>query len=190
MRTHAVLSRIARPAALLAAAALAVTLAGCGSSSAKTEPQAAPSPSPVEPVRVQDAWVKATDKGMTGAFGILVNDSDADVTITGATTELSPMELHEMAMKDGKMVMQEKKDGFVLKAKTSHKLQPGSDHLMLMKLKRPIPAGEQVTITLNLAGGKTLPFTAVAKPFTGAGESYRPGSGPTSGAPSPTASHP
>ncbi|GGK20296.1 hypothetical protein GCM10010124_11150 [Pilimelia terevasa] len=190
MRTHPLLTRASRAAVLLSTAALAVTVTGCGSSKA-TEPQAAPTPTPVEPVRIQDPWVKASDKDMTAAFGTLVNDTDTDVTITAASTEVSPMELHGMVMKDGKMVMQTLQGGLVVKAKTSHKLEPGSDHLMLMKLKRPIPAGEQLSFTLTFADGKTMSFTAVAKPFTGARESYDPGTSPTpatSGQPEPVPS--
>jgi copper(I)-binding protein len=168
-----------RPAILLAAATavLAVGVAGCGSSD---RPSAQPSPSTSATAAagvlgVQDPWVKASDKGMTAAFGTLVNDSDTDVTVTGAATDVSPMELHEMAMKDGKMVMQPKQGGIVVKAHGSTVLQPGGEHLMLMDLKRPVKAGDELSFTLTFADGRTQTFTAVAKPFTGAQETYAPG---------------
>ncbi|MEU5942926.1 copper chaperone PCu(A)C [Micromonospora sp. NPDC047548] len=172
-----------RPATLLAAAAasLAVGVAGCGSSdrpSAEPSPSASVSASAVAGVLgIRDPWVKAADKGMTAAFGTLVNDGDTDVTITAAATDLSPMELHEMNMKDGKMVMQPKQGGIVVKAHSSQELQPGGEHLMLMDLKQPVKAGDELTFTLTFAGGKTQVFTAVAKPFTGAQESYAPDHG-------------
>ncbi|MFE9185892.1 copper chaperone PCu(A)C [Micromonospora haikouensis] len=178
--------RTRRTAALLTAALTAAVAAGCGSpDNAST---AAPNPSPSPSVSasaaagvltVRDPWVKAADKGMTAAFGTLVNDGDTDVTITGAATDVSPMELHEMTMKDGKMVMQAKQGGIVVKAKSSHVLEPGGEHLMLMNLRQPVRAGDELSFTLTFADGRTQTFTAVAKPFTGAQESYAPGHGAT-----------
>ncbi|GAA2220903.1 copper chaperone PCu(A)C [Micromonospora olivasterospora] len=170
-----------RPATLLAAAAasLAVGVAGCGSSDgppAQPSPSASVSSSAAQGVLgIRDPWVKAADKGMTAAFGTLVNDGDTDVTITAATTDVSPMELHEMTMKDGKMVMQPKQGGIMIKAHSSTTLQPGGEHLMLMGLKQPVKAGDELTFALTFADGRTQTFTAVAKPFTGAQETYSPG---------------
>ncbi|MFE9655820.1 copper chaperone PCu(A)C [Micromonospora sp. NPDC006431] len=175
-----------RPAILLAtaAASLAVGVAGCGSSDSSSSAQPSPSASAsvsasatAGVLGIQDPWVKAADKGMTAAFGTLVNDGDTDVTITAAATDVSPMELHEMTMKDGKMVMQPKQGGIVVKAHSSTVLQPGGEHLMLMDLKQPVKAGDELTFTLTFADGKTQTFTAVAKPFTGAQESYAPDHG-------------
>ncbi|WP_435124245.1 copper chaperone PCu(A)C [Micromonospora tulbaghiae] len=175
--------RFLRPAALIGAAVLAASVTACGSSGT---PSAAPSASastsssasaPAGVLTVRDPWVKAADKGMTAAFATLANDGDTDVTITKAATEVSPMELHEMTMKDGKMVMQAKEGGIVIKARSSTKLEPGGDHLMLMNLARPVEAGDELSFTLTFADGRTQTFTAVAKPFTGAQESYAPGHG-------------
>ncbi|MEV5632416.1 copper chaperone PCu(A)C [Micromonospora tulbaghiae] len=175
--------RFLRPAALIVAAVLAASVTACGSSGT---PSAAPSASastsssasaPGGVLTVRDPWVKAADKGMTAAFATLANDGDTDVTITKAATEVSPMELHEMTMKDGKMVMQAKEGGIVIKARSSTTLEPGGDHLMLMNLARPVEAGDELSFTLTFADGRTQTFTAVAKPFTGAQESYAPGHG-------------
>jgi copper(I)-binding protein len=171
------------PAILLSTAAVfAVGAAGCGSSGGATTATpsltATTSASPAAGVLgVSDPWVKAADKGMTAAFGTLVNDGAADVTITAASTEVSPMELHEMTMKDGKMVMQPKQGGILVKAHSRATLEPGGDHLMLMNLKQPVKAGDELSFTLTFADGRTQTFTAVAKPFTGAQESYAPGHG-------------
>ncbi|TYC02628.1 copper chaperone PCu(A)C [Micromonospora sp. WP24] len=160
-----------------AAACLALAAAGCGqSSSAEPSPSASAS-TPAGVLGIRDPWVKAADTGMTAAFGTLVNDGNSDVTVTAAATDVSPMELHEMTMKDGKMVMQPKQGGIVVKAHSSTTLEPGGDHLMLMDLKQPVKAGDQLTFTLTFADGKAQTFQAVAKPFTGAQESYDPGHG-------------
>ncbi|PZG12823.1 hypothetical protein C1I95_24980 [Micromonospora craterilacus] len=184
MPSTAASSRFSRPSLLFTGALLVVFAGGCGS--ADDVSTAAPGPSVTASVSVgagaavvgvRDPWVKAADEGMTAAFGTLVNESDTDVTLTGATTEVSPVELHEMAMQDGKMVMQAKEGGVVIKARSEHALEPGGDHLMLMNLAKPVQAGDELTFTLTFADGRTQTLTAVAKPFTGAQESYAPGHG-------------
>ena len=45
---------------------------------------------------------------------------------------------------------------------------------MLMNLAQPVKPGDEVTFTLTFADGRTAEFTAIAKPFAGAGESYDP----------------
>jgi copper(I)-binding protein len=156
------------------AAALVLVASGCGGGNADAAAQE-PSPQPSPAFVVQDPWVKAADKGMTAAFGTFVNNSTADVTVVKAETEVSPMELHEMAMKDGEMTMKPKEGGIVIPAGGTHKLEPGGDHLMMMDLAKPVKAGDEVIFTLTFGDGTTSRFTAVAKPFTGAQESYDPG---------------
>ncbi|MFI5935060.1 copper chaperone PCu(A)C [Actinoplanes sp. NPDC051494] len=159
---------------ILAAITLAaVALTGCGDSKTEAAPSS-PSSAPAT-LTVKDPWVKAGPAGtMTAAFGILENASAADLTVVSATSPASPLELHEMTMQDGKMIMRPKQGGFVIKAGATHELGPGGDHLMLMNPAAAIEPGDEVTFTLTLADGATVPFTAIAKPFAGAGESYAP----------------
>ncbi|MFJ9858820.1 copper chaperone PCu(A)C [Streptomyces albogriseolus] len=180
-----------RPRVLVAASAVAVlgmiTLAGCGGSDDSPSPSgpdasasvtATPGKAAVTaaPVTMKDPWVKAAESGMTGAFGTLVNSTDADITVVSATSTASQRtELHEVADVDGKMVMRPKEDGFVIPAKGSHTLEPGSDHLMLMGLTGAVKPGDEVPVTLTFKDGRTLEFTAVAKEFAGGKENYEPG---------------
>jgi periplasmic copper chaperone A len=158
---------------LAAVALAALALTGCGADSGEAAPAAAPSAATT--LTIKDPWVKAAGAGvMTAAFGVLTNDTGADVTVVSAESPASPMELHEMTMKDGQMVMRPKEGGFVVKAHGTHELGPGGDHLMLMKPATAIVAGDEVSFTLKLADGSAVPFTAVVKPFAGAGESYAP----------------
>src|SRR4051812_19720909 len=93
-----------RSFAFTAATAVALGLAGCGASDAAT---------PAATLTIKDPWVKAVDSGMTAAFGTLTNGTGKDVTVVSAATPVSPMELHEMAMDNGKMVMRPKEGGFL-----------------------------------------------------------------------------
>jgi|GEM_PF-454861 Uncharacterized protein conserved in bacteria len=181
-----------RLGALAATVATVLAVAGCDTAGG---PGATPRPVPstsADTVTVRDAWVKAADGGMTAAFGIIVNDTDTDVTVVDVRTTVSPVELHEMVMKDGAMVMQPKAGGITIRAGTRHVLEPGGDHLMLTDLSQPVRAGDELAFTLTLADGRSVGFTAVAKPFTGAQESYDPDPGmpmshgqATAGSPAP-----
>lgn len=70
------------------------------------------------------------------------------------------------------MKMREKPGGLQIPAGGSVTLKPGGDHLMVMGLTKPVTAGDTVTVTLTLQGGQTTSFTATAKTFAGAEESY------------------
>nr|WP_062343117.1 copper chaperone PCu(A)C [Herbidospora sakaeratensis] len=174
----------------LLALATAATVVSCGSAEtptaaapATTAPAAAPATAPAAAtpaapaLSITDPWVKTAKEGMTAAFGTLVNNSAADVTVVSGASPLSPMiELHEVVDKDGKMVMQPKQGGFVVPAGGSHELAPGGDHIMIMDAKEPVEPGAEVPFTLTLADGGTFAFTAIGKDFAGAKEDYQPGS--------------
>ena len=176
MRTrplHRPLSRaVAAASALALSATLSVALSACGATGT-ADTAATPGPLNSESgdsLMVMDPWVKTAEAGtMTAAFATLDNPTDADITITGATSDAAGMvELHEVV--DG--TMQPKDGGFTVPAGGSLTLEPGGLHLMMMALPEPITAGEDVTVTLELADGTTVEFTAPAKDFDGANEDY------------------
>ncbi|ACY98528.1 copper chaperone PCu(A)C [Thermomonospora curvata] len=169
-----------RRLSLLAAAALltAAPLSACGSD---TEGPAAPAHSPAAAtpraaLSVTDPWVKAAKSGMTAVFGTLVNHTDKPVTVaSGSSPAAGAVEFHEVvADSSGATKMQPKQGGFTVPASGSHRLAPGGDHIMLMDLKQPVEPGAEISLTLTLSDGSTVAFTAVAKEFTGAKETYDP----------------
>lgn len=183
-------SASARPrrTALLGAAVTTLALlavAGCSATSTDTSSGAsAPSASSgtastgtaADHLTATDPWVKAAESGMTAAFAVLHNDGDQDVTVVGATSDLSPVQIHEMATDDsGAMVMREKEGGLTIPAGGEHALEPGGDHLMLMELSSPVEPGAEYEVTLELSDGSTLVVTAPARTFAGAKEDYDEG---------------
>lgn len=153
---------------------VALIASGCGGGDAG--PAAEPADAPQEKaLTIADPWVKASDEGMTSAFGILVNDGTDDLRIVSSESSMSTVvELHEVVMTDGEMLMREKADGFVVPAGGEHLLEPGADHLMLMDLTAPIAPGDDVDFVLTLDDGSTFEFTAQAKDFAGGDEDYQP----------------
>ncbi|WP_066374249.1 copper chaperone PCu(A)C [Herbidospora mongoliensis] len=169
----------------LLAVATAAAISSCGSTETPAAAPVAAVPvasapaasTPAAPaLSITDPWVKTAKKGMTAAFGTLVNNSGADITVVSGASPLSPMiELHEVVESDGKMVMQPKKGGFVIPAGGTHELTPGGDHIMIMDAKQPVEPGAEIPFTLTLADGGTFEFTALGKDFAGAKEDYQPG---------------
>ena len=171
--TNTFSTRGARRSTLAAGLALvaAVTLTACATETAPTEPG-----TPVtaaESMRVVDGWVKAVDEGMTAAFGMLENTGDVEVTLVAASSSISPMiEIHEVVMNDGVMVMQQKQGGIVVAAGGTHELAPGQDHIMMMGVVEPVMPGDAVTVTLQVSDGSTLEHSFAVKEFAGADEEY------------------
>jgi copper(I)-binding protein len=160
---------------LMTAALAALVLSSCGSSAEPATQAAATTPS----VLVEDAWVRATagakDTSMTAAFMSLTNPGNADIQLTSATSPVAGMvQLHEMAMKDGKMVMQEKAGGINVPAASHTHLSPGGDHVMLMGLKSALKPGDELPLTLRFSNGTTHDLTVPVKAFTEEEEHYHP----------------
>lgn len=126
-------------------------------------------------ITMKDGWAKAAPSGMSGAFGVVMNPTTKPVRLIGAASPVAGMvQIHEMVMKDGAMVMQEVVDGLVVPAKGSLVLKPGGNHLMFMNLKKPIKAGQFVPVSLLTEDGTRLTVKVMAKNYTGANEEYDP----------------
>lgn len=160
--------RFIKHASLLTAGLLIAggALAACGSSSDSTEGSDAT-------VTVTNAWIRASDGPMTGIFGDITNSSGEEITIVSATNSASSKtELHEMAMVDGEMVMQEMAGGVMLPADSTTILEPGGDHIMAIGMSAPVVPGDEVEVSLTLSTGETVTFMAVAKESAAGDEEY------------------
>jgi copper(I)-binding protein len=101
-------------------------------------------------VTVATPWVRGTVAGQkaTGAFMELTSRSD--VTLVSATSPAAGIvEVHEMTMADGVMRMRAV-PRLALPAGVTVQLKPGSYHVMLMDLQRPLKKGDTVALTLRL----------------------------------------
>lgn len=132
-------------------------------------------------IETADLWVKSSEMsmvgGMTAVFGTITNNSSSDITLTGAEAEVAGLvEIHEMAMINGEMVMQEIDGGLVIPAGKSVSLEPGGNHIMLMELTQAVEAGQEISVTLTFDGADALTINGiVAKPSEGGDEKYHEG---------------
>ena len=110
-------------------------------------------------ITVSDPWVRGTVPAQraTGAFMRL--QADQDLRLVAASSPVAGVaEIHEMVMQDNVMKMR-RVDGIALGKGKPLELKPGGYHVMLMDLKQPLKAGEQVPLTLTFEGaakGKTI----------------------------------
>ncbi|MDJ0375940.1 copper chaperone PCu(A)C [Cryobacterium sp. PH31-L1] len=164
------------PRLLIVAALGLLALTGCAATTDTAAPHTAATSTATAAasLTITDPWVKSAETGMSAAFGTLVNVSDTDINVVSAeSTAATMIELHETVADDtGAMVMQQKEGGFIVPANGTYELAPGANHLMLMGLTEPIVAGAENTFTLTLSDGSTVEFTAPAKDYSGANESY------------------
>ena len=106
-------------------------------------------------VKVEGAWTRATVQGQKGT-GAFMNITAAQGTrLVGVSSPVAGVaEVHEMKM-DGDVMKMRAIPGLDLPAGKTVQLKPGSYHLMLMDLKRPLLKDSTVPVTLrfkNAAG--------------------------------------
>jgi copper(I)-binding protein len=128
-------------------------------------------------IQVEQRWSRATPAGAsTGAVYLTVTNKSRDADrLLGASSDVADKsQIHEMKVVNGVMEMREVTGGLPIHAMTSVELKPGSYHVMLIGLKKPLKAGETIPLTLNFEkAGKvsiTVPIQAM-----GAGHNDMPG---------------
>jgi periplasmic copper chaperone A len=106
----------------------------------------------VGPLSITDLWTRATPPGARTAGGFLVienSGTEAD-RLTGATSPAAArVEIHEMRMEGGTMIMRPAPDGIDIPAGGTVTLAPGGLHIMFMDLKESFTEGDKVSVTLD-----------------------------------------
>jgi periplasmic copper chaperone A len=113
-------------------------------------------------IDVERPWARATPAGAsTGAvYMTLANKSDAADRLTAASSDVAgKVQIHEMAVVNGIMQMQELANGLPIPAGGSVTLKPGGYHVMLVGLKKRLIAGETLPLTLTFAKAGTVSVT-------------------------------
>ena len=125
-------------------------------------------------VTVGNVWIRPAVKGQSGTGGFLTMVSPQPVTLVGFKTPVAGVaELHDMVM-DGDVMRMRPMDALPLKPGQVTTLAPGGKHLMLMKLKRPLSAGDVVPLTLLFKDAKGQGFAVSTE---GKVQMQGPGSG-------------
>lgn len=101
-----------------------------------------------------------------GYLSIRNSGGEADVLVSVSSDRAKSVQLHEMSVNGGIMVMREAKQGLELPPGETVELKPGGYHLMFMDVEKPFKEGEQVraTLTFQKAGSVDVEF-AVGSAF-------------------------
>jgi periplasmic copper chaperone A len=113
-------------------------------------------------ITVEQPWSRATPKGAkTGAvYMTLDNKSGTADRLTGASSDVADkLQIHEMKVENGVMQMREVQDGLSIPAGGSVVLKPGSYHVMMIGLKKPLTAGENFPLTLTFEKAGNISVT-------------------------------
>jgi copper(I)-binding protein len=107
-------------------------------------------------VTVTEPWVRGVVESQkaTGLFMKLAS-KDGGTLVAAASPLAGIVEIHEMKM-DGNVMKMRAIAGLDLPAGKVVELKPGSYHVMLMDLKRPLKNGETVPVTLTIEGKDKL----------------------------------
>ena len=98
---------------------------------------------------IDDVWARTGQPGqVSAAFMDVKNKGAADKIVSAHCDCAKATELHDMKMADGKMLMMQV-PAMDVPANGELKLKPGSYHIMLIGLNRPLVAGETLPIKLK-----------------------------------------
>lgn len=117
-------------------------------------------------IMVEDPYARATPAGaMTGAVYMTIdNKASAPDRLTGAASNVAAqVQVHEMSMDNGVMKMRELTDGLAIPAGGTVALKPGSYHVMLIGLKKPLAAGNSFPLTLKFEKAGNVSVTVPVK---------------------------
>jgi copper(I)-binding protein len=102
------------------------------------------------PVKVEQAWVRPAVPGQQGTGGYMkLTAVEAQRLVRVSSPVAGVAEIHQMKM-EGDVMKMSPAGVLELPAGRTVELKPGGLHLMLMDLKRPLPAGSTVALTLVL----------------------------------------
>ena len=112
-------------------------------------------------ITITDALSRATPAGAPTGVGYMTitNAGDAgDRLVSASSPAVDHVEIHEMAVKDGIMTMRPVPGGLSVPPHGSLVLKSGGYHLMLIKPKQPLKAGDTLPISLTFekAGTRTV----------------------------------
>ena len=106
-------------------------------------------------IEIEGAYARASIPNMpnSAAFFVIKNNSDKDIAITSANSDVAEKNELHTHIKENKMMKMMKIEKLVVPAKSSLELKSGSDHIMLMGLKKELKVGDEINLELSFSDG-------------------------------------
>ena len=130
-------------------------------------------------IHIEQPWARATPAGAsTGAVYLTITNKsqEMDRLLSLSSDVADKLQIHEMKVVNGVMEMREVTGGLPVAANSSLELKPGSYHVMLIGLKKPLKAGETIPLTLDFEKAGKVSITVPVRAM-GAGHDDMPGMG-------------
>ena len=106
-------------------------------------------------VEIEGAYARASIPNVpnSAAFFVIKNNSDKDIAITSANSDIAEKNELHTHIKENEMMKMIKIEKLVVPAKSSLELKSGGDHVMLMGLKKELKAGDEISLELSFSDG-------------------------------------
>lgn len=106
-------------------------------------------------VEIDGAYARASIPNVpnSAAFFVIKNNSDKDIAITSANSDIAEKNELHTHIKENQMLKMIKIEKLVVPAKSSLELKSGGDHVMLMGLKKELKAGDEISLELSFSDG-------------------------------------
>ena len=117
-------------------------------------------------LRIEHPFVRPTPPGARtgGAYFAIENlGAQGDRLLQVATSVAGSAEIHSMTM-DGNVMRMRQIAALDIPAHSTATFKPGSYHVMLVDLKRPLAAGETIPLSLTFEKAGTIEIAALVEP--------------------------
>lgn len=106
-------------------------------------------------VEIDGAYARASIPNVpnSAAFFVIKNNSDKDIAITSANSDIAEKNELHTHIKENEMMKMMKIEKLVVPAKSSLELKSGGDHVMLIGLKKELKAGDEISLELSFSDG-------------------------------------
>ena len=119
---------------------------------------------PEDKIKINDPWVRPSSEGMATALYFTIENSGEEAdTLYKVESDISKrVEIHE-TYQSAEMMGMRKVEMIIVEPNSSFELKPGSHHIMVMKLIRDIPIGDEIDFKLYFRNAGKISITAEAK---------------------------
>ena len=120
-------------------------------------------------IDVKHLWVRASAGAhhVSAAYAILENTTGVDDKLIAIHTPAAAIsEIHHTTLDDAGMMDMSPVDDIFIPHGSYVKLEPGGLHMMLMRLKQPLKAGDEIPMTLTFDKAPQLTVRAPIYPIT------------------------
>ena len=115
-------------------------------------------------LKIENAWMRTASRGMNSALYFDINNgTNKDDELIGVDSDIAKVvQLHE-TYRQGENMGMRKVDSILVKRKSTFHLSEGGFHVMVIRLKEELKAGDKKIFTLTFRHLGKVKITAIVK---------------------------